>query len=147
MRKLDPWETGQPEQIGQVNSQPAKKVEHTTTPSLGIGFLPPVPDVNFVHGHSRGKGSAGKSPTYQSWLHMRERCNNSNVRNYKWYGGRGITYCHRWNIFVNFLHDMGKRPYGKTLDRVATDGNYEKSNCRWATPSQQAYNRRSTVNI
>jgi hypothetical protein len=77
--------------------------------------------------------------TYRSWQSMKTRCNNLNFRRY---GGRGITYCDRWNSFENFLADMGPRPPGHSLDRINNNGNYEPSNCRWATLSQQAQNRR-----
>lgn len=80
--------------------------------------------------------------TYKSWEGMRLRCSNKNRRKYKDYGGRGIKICERWDKFENFLEDMGARPYGRCLDRINNDGNYEPSNCRWATPSESASNRR-----
>ena len=81
-----------------------------------------------------------KHPLYRAWVAMRTRCNDS--RN-KHYGGRGIRVCPRWEQFENFLKDM--RPAwkaGLTLDRIDPNGNYEPSNCRWATWSQQARNKR-----
>jgi hypothetical protein len=87
------------------------------------------------HGHSlRG----WKSPTYFTWDSMKGRCNN---KNNKRYGGRGIGYCKRWASFENFLLDMGVRPAGKTLDRKNNNGNYNKRNCRWATPKEQRANQ------
>lgn len=63
--------------------------------------------------------------------------------NYEDYGGRGITICKKWLTFDNFLADMGERPNGKFIERRDNDGNYEPSNCYWATSSEQARNRRS----
>lgn len=74
---------------------------------------------------------------------MRTRCNNPNSTQYKWYGGRGIKVCDRWRTYANFLEDMGHVPPDHSLDRVDGNGNYEPSNCRWATKTVQMRNRRN----
>lgn len=83
-----------------------------------------------------------KSPTNSSWSAARNRCNNKNNKYYESYGGRGIKMCQRWDRFENFLADMGEKPDKMTLDRINNDGDYEPSNCRWATYSQQNSNQR-----
>lgn len=81
---------------------------------------------------------------YKTWLGMKKRCFYKNSTNYADYGGRGITVCKRWMSFENFHADMGDKPKGMTLDRVDTDGDYEPSNCRWATLEEQGNNQRGT---
>jgi hypothetical protein len=76
------------------------------------------------------------------------RCTNPKQKNWEAYGGRGIAVCERWRGdrgFQNFLSDMGMRPEGQTLERVNVDGNYQPSNCRWATYSEQRRNQRPTA--
>lgn len=82
------------------------------------------------------------TPTYESWVAMRSRCNRPTDSQYRWYGAVGVTICERWNDFRNFLSDMGERPEGLTLDRIDPTGNYEPENCRWADMTTQLRNRR-----
>ena len=88
-------------------------------------------------------GLSKKTPEYRVWMGMRERCNNSNSVGYKYYGEKGITVCKRWDSFTAFMEDMGSRPNGMTLDRINPFGNYEPSNCRWASWKTQALNKRA----
>ena len=91
---------------------------------------------NFKHGHSR-------TPLYKVWAGMRARCMVKTCTDYDLYGGRGITVCPEWKDFEAFRRDMGDRPSKRhSIDRIDPNGNYEPSNCRWATPEQQAQNQR-----
>jgi hypothetical protein len=109
------------------------------------------------HGHQRRyKGRDGKMRTlntgeFNTWHMMIKRCHaktkSESFRDiYEHYGGQGIRVCKRWREpksqgFLNFLHDMGPRPVGKTLDRINPRGHYEPSNCRWADKETQIWNQ------
>jgi hypothetical protein len=97
-----------------------------------------------IHGHARKRNP---SRTYICWQNMRRRCTEKTNKAYKYYGGRGITFCARWKVFGNFLNDMGEAPNGMTLDRKDVAKNYTLKNCKWSSWHEQANNRRDNILI
>lgn len=97
---------------------------------------------NLKHGH---KSFGETSKTYMAWQNMKRRCYNKKDRQYKDYGGRGVTVCNRWMDFKNFLKDVGEIPGGFTLDRTNNNGNYCPKNCRLSTTKEQNKNRRNSI--
>lgn len=87
-----------------------------------------------------------KHELYNTWNSMIQRCYNPNHKAYKYYGGRGVKVCDSWlSSFWNFVEDMGEKQEGYTLDRMDNDGNYEPSNCKWSTKSEQSRNTRNNI--
>lgn len=103
---------------------------------------PVRPSVNVTHGESSyHKGS--RTPEYNTWLAMRQRCLDPKHSTYENYGAKGILLCERWaRSFEAFLEDMGRKPFARaSIDRIDTTKHYEPSNCRWASTRQQQNNR------
>lgn len=90
-----------------------------------------------------------KEPWYNNYRCMKSRCYRPKDPSYKYYGGRGIKVCDEWLNIENFEKWVKEHPYfeGATLDRINVDGDYEPSNCRWATIVEQDNNRRNTLYI
>ena len=91
---------------------------------------------NYKHGLKATK-------IYWVWAAMLARCNNKKNKQYKNYGGRGITVCKRWYTFKLFIEDMGQRPgANSTLERINNNSGYSLANCKWATRHTQSRNTR-----
>jgi hypothetical protein len=122
---------------GTVKAVPSGNLVAGRTSSCGCFHNDLLRQANFKHGLST-------EPEYIVWVAMLQRCGNPKNKDYPDYGGRGITVCDRWRDFANFISDVGARPSSKySIDRYPdNNGNYEPGNVRWATATEQVYNRR-----
>ncbi len=117
-------------------------LNHNRTKSCGCLNRELLIKTNTTHG-------LRKTPEYRSWSDIIQRCLNPNNKRYNNYGGRGIKVCQHWNnSFEAFIKDMRFKPTPKhSIERINNNGNYEPSNCKWATSSQQARNTRRNQNL
>lgn len=124
---------------GEERNVVGSNLRNGNSASCGCFKSDQIHDAKFLHGRCQ------IDPTYLCWSSMRSRCNDANGHKFSRYGGRGIKVCERWGSFNAFLADMGERPSRlHTLDRKDNNGNYELSNCRWATAKEQGRNRSTT---
>lgn len=119
------------------------RINFEDTKSCGCLRRKTTIDRNKTHGFS-------KTRLYKIWVGMKKRCYNEKSENYRNYGGRGIAICNEWlDDFMAFRKWALESGYAKNLsiDRIDTNGNYEPSNCRWATNTEQARNQRKTIHF
>lgn len=102
-----------------------------------------------LEGQKKNNRNKSKNKLYPTWCAIINRCENKNYPYYKYYGARGITICKEWrDDFRIFLKDMGEKPTPKhSIDRIDVNGNYEPSNCRWATSHEQMTNTTRAILI
>lgn len=96
--------------------------------------------------HPLYKHGKSKSRIHWVWEQMKQRCHSPRNRNYKYYGGRGITMCPEWKDDFKAFHDWAMANgylEGLTIDRIDNDRGYSPDNCRWVTQKQQIKNRRN----
>jgi len=101
--------------------------------------------IKTIHGQAGNKGENSKE--YNCWKAIKYRCYARTGQDWPDYGGRGIEVCSRWfSSFNNFFEDMGKKPSNRhSIERKDVNKDYCKENCMWATPSEQANNKRCTL--
>jgi len=118
-----------------------KSLRSGNTKSCGCLLREATTKRNTTHGFSTRNGV---HPVYRVWAGIQRRCSNPRSGDYKYYGGRGVSYDPKWKTFEGFWEDMGDTwKEGLSIDRIDVNGNYCKENCRWATQKDQTRNKRN----
>jgi hypothetical protein len=102
-----------------------------------------VSNAKTVLRHTRAAKGTPEARTWNIWCKMRQRCQNVNCIDYPRYGARGIVVCPEWEVYANFVQNMGLVPEGMTLERKNNSLGYSPSNCCWIPKAEQARNRRN----
>jgi hypothetical protein len=125
-------------ECGNSHTTKTKYLTNGDTKSCGCKF-------GIKHGFASRK--LGRPREYSIWKDMKKRCRNKSSKNYRIYGGRGITVCDRWETsYINFISDMGPSPSkNHSIDRIDVNGNYEPGNCKWSTVKEQSLNKTNTL--
>lgn len=128
-------------QCGNESIAPGYELRHGLIISCGCARAEKASKLNVSHKKSKCK-------IYRIYKNILNRCYRTENPDYHRYGGLGVVVCDRWlESFENFYADMGDCPDGHSIDRINHKGNYELSNCRWATATMQANNRKTNINI
>jgi hypothetical protein len=130
---------------GKIITSRLANIKNGNTKSCGCYRKYYMSEIKVIHKDCRRGKETSEHRTLDG---MKQRCYNINNHKYPLYGQRGIIICDQWlekngQGYINFLNDMGRKPSSEySIDRINVDGNYEPSNCRWATKSEQVKNRR-----
>lgn len=104
--------------------------------------------VRKIVGKKYAKHGMKNTPEYKTWCSMKGRCYNTNAKEFKYYGAKGVTVSDEWkNSFMTFYKDMGKRKDGYSIERIDVFKGYSKDNCIWIPRKDQNENRRGSVRI
>lgn len=126
---------------GSITVKQSNNLKSGSSKSCGCLAIEATRAAKITHGMRRSR-------EYSSWSAAKDRCKNPLSKDYKRYGGRGIEMSQEWvDSFETFFRDMGERPKGCSLERNDTNGPYSKENCTWATPVEQARNRRNSIYV